>query len=173
MNRYRVQLVLKILLSFLLVVCLRWPEARAFEIMQPRVYREGIDVSGWMMSEKLDGVRGYWDGRQLLSKTGLPFHPPASFTENFPDFALEGEIWGGRGTFEKTMGIVKQQETHDGWLLVELPESRIRFKIGTGFSDAIRENPPPIGSLITFKYCGFYASGIPKFPSFFRIREPY
>jgi DNA ligase-1 len=60
-----------------------------------------------------------------------------------------------------------------GALLVELPESRIRFKIGTGFSDEIRDNPPPIGTLITFRHYGFYESGIPKFPSFMRVREKF
>ena len=58
-----------------------------------------------------------------------------------------------------------------GALLVELPGSGKRFKIGTGFSDEIRDNPPPVGSLITFKYYGFYQSGIPKFPSFIRSRD--
>jgi DNA ligase-1 len=57
-----------------------------------------------------------------------------------------------------------------GSLLVELPGS-IRFKIGTGFTDAQRINPPPIGSVITFKYYGWYASGRPRFPVFLRIRS--
>lgn len=59
-----------------------------------------------------------------------------------------------------------------GSLVVELFTNRaIRFKIGTGFTDLERANPPPIGALITFKYAGFYASGKPKFPSFLRIRS--
>lgn len=33
---------------------------------------ENQDVQGWVMSEKLDGVRGYWDGKTLLSRQGLP-----------------------------------------------------------------------------------------------------
>jgi DNA ligase-1 len=57
-----------------------------------------------------------------------------------------------------------------GSLVVELPNG-IRFKIGTGLSDKERENPPPIGTTITFKYYGLYQSGIPKFPSFIRIRQ--
>jgi DNA ligase-1 len=57
-----------------------------------------------------------------------------------------------------------------GSLLVELPDGT-RFKIGTGFSAAQRQNPPPVGSVVTFKYYGFYQSGIPKFPSFLRIRH--
>jgi DNA ligase-1 len=56
-----------------------------------------------------------------------------------------------------------------GSLLVELADGT-RFKIGTGFSVAERETPPPIGAVVTFKYYGFYPSGIPKFPSFLRIR---
>ena len=60
-----------------------------------------------------------------------------------------------------------------GSLLVELPDSRIRFRIGTGFSDAVRDHPPPVGSLVTFKFYGFYTSGIPKFPSFLRTRETF
>jgi DNA ligase-1 len=55
---------------------------------------------------------------------------------------------------------------------VELPNG-IQFAIGTGFSDQERNSPPPIGSVITFKYYGFYKSGIPKFASFLRIREEY
>ncbi|MBZ0108018.1 MAG: hypothetical protein K8F52_05075 [Candidatus Scalindua rubra] len=51
--------------------------------------------------------------------------------------------------------------------------SFIYNKIGTGFSDQERDNPPPIGSIVTFRYYGFYKSGIPKFASFLRIREEY
>ena len=54
-------------------------------------------------------------------------------------------------------------------LLVELADGT-RFRIGTGFSDAERRNPPAPGTVITFPYRGTYASGIPKFPSFLRVR---
>ncbi len=272
----------KITLWLWLIVCCWAVNAHALEIMLPQVYTDGMDVSGWLMSEKLDGVRGFWDGKQLLSKKGNPLHPPAAFIRNFPPFALEGEIWGGRTTFEKTVSIIKKQQPHDGWLklkfaifdvpratggfsgrlqkakdwfadhpsqfafvipqkiikdngqlktelqrveksggeglivrkpdtlyakgrsrdilkvksffdmeavviahiegkgrnrgrlgslLVELPENKkVRFKIGTGFRDEERVNPPPVGSIITFKYYGFYQSGLPRFPSFLRIR---
>ncbi len=59
-----------------------------------------------------------------------------------------------------------------GSLLVELMGG-IQFKVGTGFSDQERDNPPPVGSIITFKYYGFYKSGIPKFASFLRVREEF
>jgi len=60
-----------------------------------------------------------------------------------------------------------------GALLVELPKNKTRFKIGTGFSDAERENPPPVGSVITFKYYGLYKSGIPRFPSYMHQKIDY
>jgi len=275
--------MLRIVFCLLLVLggCFHGVRAGAVEIMLPRVYEEYSIIAGWLVSEKLDGVRGYWDGETLRSKNGLPFHPPAEFLKNFPDFALEGEIWGGRGTFERTAGAVKRQEPHNGWLelkfavfdvpeaggpfvlriqkavdwfaahpadyafvipqkpvqdkdelqeellrveklggeglivrnpdafyitgrssdilkvksyrdteatvvahlpgkgrnsgrlgalLVELPDGT-RCRIGTGFTDEQRTNPPPIGATITFKHHGFYRSGLPKFPVFLRIRE--
>lgn len=266
----------------LLIICLNFAaEVGALDLMLPVVYEEDIDINNWLMSEKLDGIRGYWNGEKLLSKKGIPLNPPAAFIRNFPDFAIEGEIWGGRNSYEKTMSIVMKDEAHEGWLnlkfaifdvpesgggfearlniarewfaqnpseyafvidhkpvksrehlkkelqrieklggeglilrkpgslytngrsrdvlkvksyydmeavviehiegegrnrgrlgslLVELPDKR-RFKIGTGFSDEERNNPPPTGSVITFKYYGFYKSGIPKYPSFLSTKK--
>lgn len=57
-----------------------------------------------------------------------------------------------------------------GSLLVEEPDGT-RFRIGTGFSDAERRNPPPVGSIITFKYHGRTSGGLPRFASFLRIRS--
>ena len=255
--------------------------AQAAEIMLPQVYSPNIDISGWLMSEKLDGVRGYWDGQQLFSKNGKKLSPPAEFVQGLPPFPIEGELWGGRGTFEKTVSTVNKQYPHSGWLqlkfaifdvpipsqdfvdriekarqwftqhpshyafvisqipisdpidlqrelqriealggeglvvrtpdglykagrsteilkvknyqdaeatvvahlpgkgknkgrlgalLVELHDGT-RFKIGSGFSDAEREFPPPVGTMVTFKFYGRYNSGIPKFPSYLRIRK--
>lgn len=249
--------------------------------MLPQAYASHVDVRGWLMSEKLDGVRGFWDGDKLYSKNGYPLNPPSEFTHGLPDFHLEGEIWGGRGTFEQTAAVVQRSKDDAGWLelkfaifdvpeagtpfaeriakarewlaaspspyafvipqipvqnrehlqqeleridnlggeglvvrnpeahyqagrnaeilkvksfqdaeavvvahvpgagrnsgrlgslLVELPDG-IRFKIGTGFRDAERDNPPCVGETITFKHYGYYRSGRPKFPSFLRIRQ--
>ncbi|MEC5387801.1 DNA ligase [Uliginosibacterium sp. H3] len=57
-----------------------------------------------------------------------------------------------------------------GALLVETPEGR-RFRIGTGFSDAERINPPPLGTLVTYRYRDLTSTGLPKFASYLRIRE--
>ncbi len=45
------------------------------------------------------------------------------------------------------------------------------FKLGTGFTDQFRKNPPPIGAVVTFKYFGLTKNGIPKFASFLRVRQ--
>ena len=92
----------------------------ATELMLPEVYSEQVDVAGWLMSEKLDGVRAYWDGKQLLSKNGNTFCPPAAFIHGLPPFPLEGELWGGRQSFEQTVAIVKKQQPHSGWLQLKL-----------------------------------------------------
>jgi DNA ligase-1 len=57
-----------------------------------------------------------------------------------------------------------------GSLLVETPDG-IRFKVGSGFSDKVRKNPPPVGSNVTYKYFGKTINGVPRFASFLRIRE--
>lgn len=274
----RLQTLIVLLVSLgLLTVARAAPPAP----MLPQVDEGRAAISGWLMSEKLDGVRGYWDGEQLWSKNGTLFQPPPAFVADLPPFAMEGELWGGRGSFETTAAIVQRQDDPAGWLqlrfgifdvpqapgpfrqrielasawfaahpsayafiipqqpvqdrdalrrelarierlggeglivrnpeaeyltgrrpeilkvksfqdgeavviehlpgqgkntgllgalLVEQPDGT-RFRVGTGFSDAERSNPPPIGATITFKHHGRYRSGVPKFPAFLRIRR--
>lgn len=56
-----------------------------------------------------------------------------------------------------------------GALLVELPDGR-RMRLGSGLSDALRRSPPPLGSVVTFRYNGRHASGLPRFARFWRVR---
>jgi DNA ligase-1 len=237
-----------------------------------------LDLSGWWMSEKLDGVRAYWDGKHLLSRQGNLIHAPDWFLEKLPEVPLDGELWLARKSFQKTVSIVRRQDKSDHWkqisflvfdapamaepferrvefltdafqkeklphaklhphdlcrdidhlkqelarveslggeglmlrqpgskyeigrsftllkiktfhdaearvvehmagagrhegrlgaLGVELPNGT-RFSVGTGFSDAQRENPPAIGSTITFRYQELSDRGVPRFPSFVR-----
>jgi len=74
-----------------------------------------IDVTGWWLSEKLDGVRAYWDGTQFLSRLGNKFHPPPWFIDGLPGTPLDGELWGGRKLFQRTVGIVKRQDQSPLW----------------------------------------------------------
>jgi DNA ligase-1 len=66
----------------------------------------------------------------------------------------------GKGKFKGKLGA----------LLVKTGDGVI-FKIGSGFSNALRDNPPSIGSTITFKYYGKTVNNVPRFASFIRIRQ--
>jgi len=63
------------------------------------VYEPDIDLAAYLVSEKLDGVRAYWDGRRLITRGGLVINAPAWFTAAFPAVALDGELWMGRDKF--------------------------------------------------------------------------
>ena len=235
-----------------------------------------MDPTGWWMSEKLDGVRAYWDGEAFVSRLGNQFFAPDWFIADLPADTLDGELWVGRKLFSETMSIVrsgtqgvewkkvqyvvfdapnakgafedrikhaekvlkkaaspharalehvpckgvdhlrtelerveglggeglmlrrpksmyevgrsssllKVKTFHDtegrvighapgtgkhkgrlGALIVELP-SGTKFNVGTGFSDAEREDPPKIGAVITFRYQEMTKDGVPRFPSY-------
>lgn len=250
------------------------------------IYYSEIALQEYWISEKLDGVRAYWNGSHFISKQGNIYKAPAWFVEGLPSFALDGELWLGRTQFYTLSGIVRKQEPideewqHVSYQVFDLPESdesfdlrlaqlreffakenippwlqlipqyklkneqelllklkqieniegeglmlhkgsslyhagrdddllklkpyqdaeaRVlahlsgkgkyqgmlgavlveavnhiqkgkRFKIGTGFSDLERANPPKIGAVITYKYFGLTSKGLPRFASFIRIR---
>ncbi len=74
----------------------------------------GEDVTGWMMSEKLDGLRALWTGRQLLSREGHLFRAPQWFIDALPvGVALDGELYGGPGTLAKVAGMFRRSEPRD------------------------------------------------------------
>ncbi len=239
-------------------------------------YKKNININSWYMSEKLDGVRAYWDGKKLISRSGKIFSAPAFFTKDFPSFKLDGELWSKRGDFSNISSIVNRKKAHDAWSklsynIFEVPEvdgnllqrlqgvktkskyikvikqikikdqkhlndylkhienlggegvvvrdgtlsyytgrnnnalkvksfvdaeckvlkhnkgkgknkdrlgsisclmqNKLLVKIGSGFSDEQRDNPPKIGAIITFKYYGLTSKGKPRFPVFLRIRN--
>ncbi len=68
----------------------------------------------------------------------------------------------GKGKYEGKMGAL-QVETADGK----------RFQIGTGFTDVVRANPPAIGTLVTYTYRGLTKNGLPRFASYWRVREKF
>lgn len=73
------------------------------------------DLSDWWMSEKLDGVRAYWDGKQFLSRQGNIYHAPDWFVDGLPSVPLDGELWIGRKKFQRTVSIVRRQDMNDLW----------------------------------------------------------
>ena len=240
-------------------------------------------VAAFWVSEKLDGVRGRWDGERLWTRGGLPVDAPAWFTAGWPRMPMDGELWLGRGRFEETSALVRNSPADDAawrplrFLVFDLPahggsfdervhamrripgpgvppwlgpvaQSRIpdrvllqarldaviaaggeglmlhrgdarygagrsdaliklkphddaearviahlpgrgkyagmvgsllveradgaRFRLGSGLGDADRLDPPPLGSLVTYRYNGLTGNGLPRFPRYLRLREP-
>lgn len=251
-------------------------------LLLAEVYRGQVDPSACLVSEKLDGVRAYWDGKTLWTRNGNPIAAPAWFTAALPALRLDGELWLGRGTFEQLSALVRRTEPDDaGWrrvryMIFELPEApgsfaeraaRIReiaaaaavpwlqavdqfrvadaralarrldavvktggeglmlhradvpyqtgrsdvllklkpwldaeaevtghlpgsgkyagqlgalrvrtadgrqFSLGSGLSDELRRRPPPLGTIVTYRYRDLTARGMPRFASFLRLRS--
>jgi DNA ligase-1 len=59
-----------------------------------------------------------------------------------------------------------------GALELQTPEG-VRFKLGTGFTDAQRRDPPPIGATVTYRYRDLTPSGKPRFASFIRVADEF
>jgi DNA ligase-1 len=58
-----------------------------------------------------------------------------------------------------------------GALSLEMPDGQ-RFALGTGFTDAQRDNPPAVGSVVTYRFRDRTPKGLPRFASFLRVRPP-
>lgn len=85
------------------------------ELFLLKTYDDSRDVVGWVMSEKLDGIRGFWNGRELLTRSGKKINAPAWFTQNYPPFSIDGELWTKRGDFENISSIVRTKNSGDRW----------------------------------------------------------
>jgi DNA ligase-1 len=59
-----------------------------------------------------------------------------------------------------------------GALEVQTPEG-VRFKLGTGFSEAQRRQPPPVGSKVSYRYRDLTEAGVPRFASFLRVADEF
>ncbi|KAL4235331.1 hypothetical protein ACF0H5_006966 [Mactra antiquata] len=94
----------------------RIPQHIKVSVLLAHKYQDGeTNPTGWWMSEKLDGVRAYWNGRCFYSRLGNAFYAPSWFTKDLPkDMHLDGELFGGRKKFQSTVSIVKTPE-HQHW----------------------------------------------------------
>jgi DNA ligase-1 len=74
----------------------------------------GEDVSGWLMSEKLDGCRAYWDGSTMWSRGGKVIAIPDMMRAALPPSVhLDGELFAGRDGFEIVRRFVQYGEWND------------------------------------------------------------
>ena len=247
------------------------------------------NFNGYLMSEKLDGVRGIWEVGKFKTRQDNPIYTPSYFTYNFPSFKLDGEDWIARAKFDEVSALIRgdnldsslwksvtynvfdvpnaceefkltsctlsnrlkvlEQYLHQnpnpyikiikqipikdqehlkefykdivlnkgegvvirkdlvpyekgrsknafklkpyedaeckvigytegkgkfqgkiGALLCQMPNDRV-IRIGSGLKDKDRENPPKIGSIVTYKFNGLTKNSLPRFPVFLRIRD--
>ncbi|OBV29929.1 hypothetical protein BKN38_09315 [Helicobacter sp. CLO-3] len=90
------------------------PESsKTFGLLELMVYDKSLlensALSGYMASEKLDGIRAAWNGKTLHTRSGNIIKAPACFTKDFPPFALDGELWIGRRQFEEVLSVVSRE----------------------------------------------------------------
>lgn len=96
-------------------------------IVLAEVYRHGSDPAAYLVSEKYDGVRAIWDGRNLRFRSGNPVNAPAWFLAALPPEPLDGELWLGRGKFDRLSAIVRKAVPDDtewrnvSYLIFEAP----------------------------------------------------
>ena len=100
---------------FFVMFLLSLSSAKKPNLLLLKSYHNDTNVTNWLMSEKLDGVRAYWTGERLISRSGKAFAVPKWFTKGFPPFEIDGELWTSRGDFENVISIVNKQTAHDGW----------------------------------------------------------
>ncbi|MFM2481895.1 DNA ligase [Celerinatantimonas sp. YJH-8] len=88
----------------------------------------------YLISEKYDGVRGYWDGQQLWTRQGHLIQAPASFIQSFPPQPLDGELWLGYHRFNEMAALLERHDPTDPlwnqvhYLIFDLPAALIPFQ---------------------------------------------
>ena len=121
-------IVITSLLFLFLPLCATSGQLVPSPLMLASHYISGIDVRKYYVSEKLDGVRAYWDGKQLYTRSGRVIPAPLWFVARLPETPLDGELWLGRGRFEEISGLVRTQKSDpDAWrevkyMVYDLPE---------------------------------------------------
>jgi DNA ligase-1 len=102
-------------------------------LMLAKNWQAGVDPLDFLVSEKLDGVRAFWDGNTLRFRSGRRIAAPEWFTAALPATPLDGELWLGRGSFDRLSGIVRRNVPVDAewrelrYMIFDLPGARGRF----------------------------------------------
>jgi DNA ligase-1 len=121
--------------------------AQAAPVLLAETWDGVLDPTGWWMSEKLDGLRAYWDGKRLISRLGNEFHAPDWFIKGLPGHPLDGELFLARKSFQKTTAIVRRQDKGDHW-------KQIKFLIfdAPGHGGAFEERLKVVEALAAHEY---------------------
>jgi DNA ligase-1 len=108
----------------LVLAALAWLAPAAMAGKAPR-----LPLADYWVSEKYDGVRGYWDGQQLWTRGGERIAAPAWFTAALPALPMDGELWAGRGRFANAVSTVRSEKAGDAawreirFMVFDLPAS--------------------------------------------------
>ncbi|MDB2562803.1 DNA ligase [Sulfurimonas sp.] len=103
---------MKLFFLFFLVISL---QAKKPELLLLNNYKNDINTTSWYMSEKLDGIRAFWNGKELISRSGKIFSVPKFFIKNFPKHELDGELWSQRNDFSNIVSIVNRKKADQRW----------------------------------------------------------
>lgn len=104
------------------------------QLLLAQNYQQGVDVKKYLISEKYDGVRAFWDGEHLISRQGNLINAPDWFTKNLPKIQLDGELWWARGKFDDLSGAVRKDKPIDAewenisYQIFELPSATGTFE---------------------------------------------
>ena len=102
-------------------------------VLLAKSWDKATNPTGFYMSEKLDGVRCFWTGSQMFSRSGKRYFPPKFFIKDFPNSPLDGELWCGRSTFQKCVSYVRKQNPIDdewrkvAYLVFDAPNLALPF----------------------------------------------
>lgn len=91
------------------------PRPEPAALMKAGRYQPGQPVDDFLVSEKLDGVRARWDGQQLWTRSGRRIAAPPGFTDGWPLLPLDGELWAGRGQFQRAVAAVRDGADRQVW----------------------------------------------------------
>jgi len=67
------------------------------------------NITDYLASEKLDGVRAIWTGAEFITRHGNTLNPPAWFKAGMPNVRLDGELWMGNGTFDNLQSAMQRK----------------------------------------------------------------
>lgn len=128
------RLLRALLLGLALVQPLYSSAAEPPAILLAQTYHGQVDVSRYLISEKLDGVRALWNGKTLSFRSGKEIQAPRWFLDALPRQPLDGELWMGRGSFERLSGAVRRDSPDDAewrhvrYMIFELPGAAGSFR---------------------------------------------
>ena len=71
---------------------------------------DSMEPKGWYLTEKYDGMRLYWNGKEFLSRNGRTIKAPESITKQMPPVPLDGELWTQHGLYQDAVNLAKSSD---------------------------------------------------------------